>query len=875
MPALLRTVRGLRKHGKLPDAVTVGVRDLLRQAAPPDGGSVRSLLGKLQASLAEPWSPIGGSTHPLYRRSRPAPFNLGSFASDTTHIDLTNAHRPSYPADPGNLAAFNDLFDARAAAAVSCAVGFFRKVRMYPSGHPDEELLEWKEYGEEAPAIYIPKAKCLAALAFPDYFPGVSAEYLRHKVSKALLAASPGWCGTFGPGVDAATDVLGDFYEGNYDLSQMHLLPMVYRYYDELSPEAREFLITVLLARGRIHRPRVDDTFTSRRTPGDWSRAGFVSPIGYKIRIGETENHILCILTARYLTNQLLYQRDHDPVYDNRRNGTVVVFGIPVPVGPHCTELLLNLLRRILRDDFSEYNAKPYQAETRAALLNLCSFAYDHEVRLAARMVLDYVSAHIAVSSNDLRRMVPFRRLNKTEHGRAAVLPSGAMDTGLLEWFLGADPLVEHFAQQAGNTRAFETTSPERPWPWGIASHGLYAVSEALSDYRLPPSVHDLFVNDLHRRFFQRLHRVPVDYEEEVGGNRNADNMEIFAGSPSYLITAGGAPGPYAIDPGPSILVEKGWKKNAQQVGVAVTTSFLPTGQVAGAGTQNRARDLIQFSTFAAGPATLVANYGVGPDFACGHQIHLPPWVQAKAQLQGRFLFVDCGTKLPGQTEPAGFYLAIHNGERFSFLEAFDTWLHPTVTFREFVARVLRRNGTIGLENNVEKEYITESGNRLRFVIWEGVERDGANIGAKVLSVESRGDPRDSIGDAGNITDRFLNGTVMNSPAEAVVTITNHDLATKLTLDLSDAARPKRLAENGEFEEAGGNHEVWVDFAWTGDSEGDFFRPFSTLAAAMAVVADGGTVRIMPGATSEKPSFPQNKRLKLLAPAGGVSFGVP
>jgi hypothetical protein len=34
-----------------------------------------------------------------------------------------------------------------------------------------------------------------------------------------------------------------------------------------------------------------------------------------------------------------------------------------------------------------------------------------------------------------------------------------------------------------------------------------------------------------------------------MGGNRNCDNMEIYAGSPSYLITAGGEPGGYAVDP--------------------------------------------------------------------------------------------------------------------------------------------------------------------------------------------------------------------------------------------------------------------------------------------------------------------------------------
>jgi hypothetical protein len=56
--------------------------------------------------------------------------------------------------------------------------------------------------------------------------------------------------------------------------------------------------------------------------PNDWTRAGFVSPLGVHVDIGETENHILMILTARYLTNQLLYQRDHDWNEDNRRNGS-------------------------------------------------------------------------------------------------------------------------------------------------------------------------------------------------------------------------------------------------------------------------------------------------------------------------------------------------------------------------------------------------------------------------------------------------------------------------------------------------------------------------------------------------------------------------
>ena len=152
------------------------------------------------------------------------------------------------------------------------------------------------------------------------------------------------------------------------------------------------------------------------------------------------------MLSTRYLTNQLLYQRDPKPDYDNRRNAKG---------GPTCMSLVLSELRNILRDDFSEYNAKSYQEETRWPILNLATYAYDHEVRLAARMVLDYISAHIVVSSNDLRRIVPFRRRNEGNNVRQE---NAHMAVGLLDapW-LGADPLAAYFAIQAGNLRAYET----------------------------------------------------------------------------------------------------------------------------------------------------------------------------------------------------------------------------------------------------------------------------------------------------------------------------------------------------------------------------------------------------------------------------------
>ena len=303
----------------------------------------------------------------------------------------------------------------------------------------------------------------------------------------------------------------------------------------------------------------------------------------------------MLIATARYLTNQLLYQRDSNPWYDNRRNGDAS------DLRPTCVNQLLGLLRNYLRDDFAEYNAKPYQEETRHALLNLCSYAYDIEVRLGARVVLDYISAHIAVSSNDLRRMVPFRRRNDMEHEHTKQIEHepGFMDINLLQDFHGADLMAAHFALLAGNTRAYQRSDGEgdRPWNWAITPNfGQELTLEALSSYRLPPSVHDLFINDLHRRFFQRIHRHPL---EEAGQQRNCENMEIYAGSPSYLITAGGKPANYVI---PGFL---GFGYETSNIGVAMPSSFMPTAL--SAANFSSLRELANYAGTSAGPVSLKA----------------------------------------------------------------------------------------------------------------------------------------------------------------------------------------------------------------------------------------------------------------------------
>ena len=859
--------------------------------------------------------------HPYYRKLIPKPGK--KFAGESSRVDFSQAHLASFD-EVDAVAKANAQFDDRVAAVLRTYAGIDHSDWWWPgmdlpnlitAGLIDNDTKnneKYYEYGDGAPPVRSPSKKCLAVLAYPDFFG--SGQVAQSIVSEAILASNPGWCGTFGPGGDGALRIASkQVTEGNYDMAQMHLLPMAYRHYDDLTPEAREYLITSLLARGVVHGPGNDDSYTSGFFLGTWSRAGFISPAGLQKTIGETENHILMIMTVRYLTNQLLYQRTPDVSYDNRRNSQSEIAlaalhasmpSLYPPVAPHkaptpgsCAFLLLDLMQRILRDDFSEYNAKGYQQETRWALVNLYNYAYDHEVRLAAKMVLDYLSARFVVSTNDLRRIVPFRRRN--EGLKNAHNDGGFMQCGILDWQDGSDPMGPTFAVLAGNVRAYEAQhpppqdpDPAHYWTWGIrADHdGGDVVVDALSDYRLPPSIHDLFVNDSHRRFYQRLHRTVRDDETEVGGHRNADNMEINAGSPSYLITAGGAPATYAIDPhDPVFNLPRG--EYEQQRGVAVTTTFMPTTfdlKII------NAYALIQFSSFSdsTDPFTRLSgawNYGVAPDFACGHQIHLPDWV---IRLRGtprymyvperNFTFIDCGTPLSfapinKPTDRPGFFLAIYQENGFALLEAFDTWgkwlYRDHMTFADFQADVLKRTNGLSLRNNVETHYRTWNGNEFDFVIWNDGLRHGAVAGAEVMNFKyGDRDLRDAFGDAGNVSNKFLNGTVMNSKNDAVVEITNQDLGTKITLDMSDLLHPKRISETGELEQAGFDNEVWLDFDWKGLSQGDACQPFNTIAGAAAAVAENGVVKIIPGQSNERITF-GGKRMKLIAPLGSVTIG--
>ena len=220
-------------------------------------------------------------------------------------------------------------------------------------------------------------ARSLAKMAYLDYFPrdGRRGSDYRKEAIQSLLRQK----------VTAKSGTTGSFpllRTGEYDVALMALTALVYKYYHELGPHAQNHIINNLLnKRGKFD-------------PED------LRPYAPK-PIPETENHVLNIETARYLTNQLLWRREGDPRYDNSRNGM--------------DEWMLKHLQQFLLNDFIEYNARPYQDYSMASLLNLYTFTSERHpsgarVKLAAHMVLDYLMAKVAVSSNDSRRSVTFRR---------------------------------------------------------------------------------------------------------------------------------------------------------------------------------------------------------------------------------------------------------------------------------------------------------------------------------------------------------------------------------------------------------------------------------------------------------------------------------
>lgn len=212
----------------------------------------------------------------------------------------------------------------------------------------------------------------------------------------------------------------------------------------------------------------------------------------FPFEIEETENHILMMAVARYLTNQILSANNGSTNFNNVQNGN--------------KQWMLDHFAKLARDHFYEYNSKPYQRYTIDALNVLFSYAEDTEIRTAAKNLLDIVSAWSAVQSNNMRRFVPFRRQPP--------------------YRLNADGLsgnseVDRLAVLVGNYRSPGSQNNTDHHPIEVSHKALFTMA---GKYRMDSVLIDLAIKQNADDYFVGMHATP----------------EIYAFSSDVLIVAGG-----------------------------------------------------------------------------------------------------------------------------------------------------------------------------------------------------------------------------------------------------------------------------------------------------------------------------------------------
>jgi hypothetical protein len=439
----------------------------------------------------------------------------------------------------------------------------------------------------------------------------------------------------------------------------------------------------------------------------------------------ETENHILMTETARYLTNQLLVGLGRkEERFDNRKSGF--------------DAWLLKRLKHALSEHFEEYNARPYQGYTVGALENLHAYAASPEVSRAAGMTLDYLSAVFAVQSNGLRRFPPFRR--KARYSDSVRVEDHDSETA-------------RFALLAGNYHFYER------YGWQVPYGSRFMFNAALSEYRPDDAVLDLVIDKTHNRYYQKLHH---------------DNVEVYASSDSFLISAGG------------VFARHFQFGSEEQHGWARPTVIIPTRdtsvdprawlRIEGATTKRRRN-----------------NTCVAPGFACGLNVRIPDHIPANCREQhGSFTFLDLTG--PRCSVNQGFYAAVYRrpcdsarcrsaADNFGFIEARES---GELSFRAFVDAVLKQNGRV-MSSDVRASYVTSDGRKL---VFEPIGLDTRRW--PIVSVDGVREER--------AFERWplAQGDVINARGDGLVSIENRHLGVRIELDMRDALAPeKRIIHTG------------------------------------------------------------------------------
>jgi hypothetical protein len=542
---------------------------------------------------------------------------------------------------------------------------------------------------------------------------------------------------------------------GDYDMRLTGLIQIIYRFEDQLSAQARDKLIhKLLIAKGDAG-----------------ERRDFVWISGIPTPIRETENHVLMTESARQLTNGLLAKETWPNVpeeYNNDLNGM--------------NDWVLETFRELLITDFYELNSRPYAYYAVAPVQNLYEFAAPYggapcsyspgggqsapayrfcDVRRAARSVLDFHAAKFASSSNELRRASPFRRQPPFRNYTKLLTMAGDDMTWRYAAFTGGS---EFLALQ----RHFRYSNDARETLM-MGFQGYYRPSVLITDLIRSPATTTYKPLQLFR-----------------SSRRGSETVELYYRHPSFLISAGGVfdsgVGVAAVDPSHG---EDAW---------ALPTTLMPTRE----GT-----DYLDFVRIEGNRDERERiNTCVAPGFACGMNPALPPGIPDACKVSdGNWTFVNFNAKTADCPFDYGYFVAFYkeecahdlcrfkangntipNGDQsFGFFEAAE-FLH---SFEAYQHDILTLNQGRHFDSHTENQFDSPTGLRVKFV--------------PAVDKEEWGIHEYQMGGAPITTERFISkwrvadGNIMRAPPpDACIVIENQFFQQKLTLDLTNAQKPRR-----------------------------------------------------------------------------------
>lgn len=307
----------------------------------------------------------------------------------------------------------------------------------------------------------------------PQYQPSVPADFAQRVEAWSALIHPIGVPGT-SAGFDAP--------EGDYDFVMKELVSLLYLF------KAQPALLTDdaawnILERGLVAQAKTDPeahlTFDIR-----------MPLLGDALRYPETENHVLMTLSSIYLTRAYIAE---NPRQDPRVRALAERDPRLIDADAYKAPLL-RATGRVLHDGFFETNARPYQALSMHALLNLASFSPDPAVQTGAHNALDYLATVFAFQSLEQKRFGPYRRSAKYADR------IGMYDNDGVIFMMGV--LAGGYAWPAEFQRVANATG-----------HALWA---SLMPYRLPDAVQELMLHK-HTGYWARMHSRFGSRDYQVG----------------------------------------------------------------------------------------------------------------------------------------------------------------------------------------------------------------------------------------------------------------------------------------------------------------------------------------------------------------------